>query len=70
MISSQSGDHLENNLAKFGYMLDMVVGKINKILSYSWLPTGTYYINMAIWNFFSLKCGIFGPFFFHKKSLV
>jgi hypothetical protein len=40
----------ENNLAKFGYTLDMKVGgkkKIKKILLYSWLPTGTYHKNLA-----------------------
>jgi hypothetical protein len=34
---SQSGDHPETNLAKFGYILDMKVGK-NRILS-KFLPT-------------------------------
>ncbi len=50
-------------------MLDMKIEN-NKILSYSWLPTGTYYKNMAIWNFFSLKCGVFWAIFFPQKSLV
>jgi hypothetical protein len=44
----QSGDHSENNLAKFGYILDMKVGKKKeRILLYSWLPTGTYHKNLA-----------------------
>jgi hypothetical protein len=38
---SQSGDHPETNLAKFGYILDMKVEK-NRILS-TFLPT--------YWNF-------------------
>jgi hypothetical protein len=51
-------------------MLEMKVERKIKFLSYSWLPTGTYYKNMAIWNFFSLKGGVLGLFFPHKKSLV
>ncbi len=31
----------ENNLAKFGYMLDTKVGEKKRILVYSWLPTET-----------------------------
>jgi hypothetical protein len=37
---SQSGDHPENNLAKFGYMLDMKVEKKkNRFYVVLWLPT-------------------------------
>jgi len=53
LCSSQSGDdYPENNLANFGYILDMKVGKINKIviLLYSWLSTGTYHKNLPIWG--------------------
>jgi hypothetical protein len=57
---SQSGDHPENNLGKFRYILDMDVGKKNRIPPYSWLYTGTYHKNLAIWNFFFLKSGEFG----------
>jgi hypothetical protein len=40
----------ENNLAKFGYALNMKVQgkkKEKEILLYSWLPTGTYHKNLA-----------------------
>jgi hypothetical protein len=49
---SQSGHDPENNLAKFRYILDMELGKENRIPLYSWLHTGTYHKNLAIWNFF------------------
>jgi hypothetical protein len=47
---SQSGDHPENKLAKFKYILDMEVGekkKKNRIPLYSWLHTGAYHRNLA-----------------------
>jgi len=47
---SQSGDHPENNLTKFGYMIDMKVGKKNNILLYSWLPFGSYHKTLATWK--------------------
>jgi hypothetical protein len=47
---SQSGNRSQNNLAKFGYTLDMEVGRKKKILLYSWLSTGTYHKNLAIWK--------------------
>jgi hypothetical protein len=47
LLCSQSGDHPENYLAKFGYIPYIKVGK-NKILLYSWLPPGTYHQNVAI----------------------
>jgi hypothetical protein len=63
LLCSQSGNHSENNLAKFGYVLDMEVGK-KKILLYSWLPTGTYHKNSGNLDFFfSWKSDKFGPFF-------
>ncbi len=41
---SQSGDHPENNLAKFGYMLDMKVeNKMNHFYVVLWLPTRSYH---------------------------
>jgi hypothetical protein len=53
---SQSGDHPENSLAKFGYILDMKVKKENRILlSSSWLPTKTCHKYMGIWNLSSSK---------------
>ncbi len=37
---SQSGDQSQNKLANFGHILDMEVDEKNRILLYSWLPTG------------------------------
>jgi hypothetical protein len=51
------------NLAKFGYIPDINI-KIKNILLYSWLPTGTYHKNLAIYLFIILKSFEFGPFFF------
>jgi hypothetical protein len=67
----QSGNGIENNLAKFGYVIDMKVGKKNRILLYSWLPTGTYH--KKIWqvekkNFFKIWW-IWVSFFFPWKIL-
>jgi hypothetical protein len=53
LSSSQSGDHPKNNLAKFGYILDMKVGKKN----FSWLRTPIR------------KSDEFGTFFFMKNPL-
>jgi hypothetical protein len=75
---SQSGDHPENNLAKFGYMLDMRVAK-NQIpsvflatdLNLTW-KSGDYLKK----NFKKKKKKIFKIwqiriiFFFHEKSFV
>jgi hypothetical protein len=47
---SQSDDHPENNLAKFGYIPDMKVNR-NRSLLYSWLLTETYHKNLTIWIF-------------------
>jgi hypothetical protein len=57
-------------LAKFGYIIDIQVGKKNRILLYSWLPSGSYDKTLAIWNFFNLKFGEFGPLFSREKSFV
>jgi hypothetical protein len=54
---SQSGDHSQNNLAKYGYILDLKV-IIIIITLYSWLPTGIYHKKLAI----------SGPFFFFFLS--
>jgi hypothetical protein len=62
---SQSGNHQETNLAKFGYTLDMKVEK-NRILLCFWQPTETNDWNLVIrkkkffeiwqfWVIFSLK---------------
>jgi len=65
---SQSGDHPENNLAKFGYILDMKIEKQN--------PS----IFLATYRNLSLKSGDLELFsfenlsnlghFFHEKSFV
>jgi hypothetical protein len=47
-----------DDLARFGYRLNMKVEK-NRILLFSWLPTGTYHENVA-------NLGQF----FHGKSFV
>jgi hypothetical protein len=41
-----------------------------RIFLYSWLPTGTYHKNLAIWNFFFQNLVNLGNFFFHEKSFV
>ncbi len=45
---SQSGDHPKEDLAKFGYYVNMTVKKI--ILLYFWLPTWTMYRNGVIFK--------------------
>jgi len=53
---SQFDNHPENNLAKFGCILDTKFRKKkNRILLYSWLPSGTYHSNLMIWNCFSFE---------------
>ncbi len=74
---SQSGNHLEENLAIFGYQSDMKVffGNCLKkkilsiILSYQ---AGAYHKILAIWKYIyiSSKSGGFGPFFPWKRSFV
>jgi hypothetical protein len=53
---------IELNLAKFGCILDMNVGK-HIILQYSWLPTGTYHeiihFKVKIWQNSIAKEGVF-----------
>jgi hypothetical protein len=77
--------HKKNNLAKFGYLLDVKVKNIlkyykyffkkqNRILLYSWLPTEIYHKNWAI-AILKIKnfqnSGEFGSFFFpNGKSFV
>jgi hypothetical protein len=66
----QSGIGVENNLAKFGYIIDMKIVKKNRILLYSWLPIGTYHKNLVIWDFFFLQNLVnLGLFFFPCKTL-
>ncbi len=51
MWCSQSGNHSQSNLTKFGCILDMKVDfKKNRILLYAWLLAGTYHKCVA--NFF------------------
>jgi hypothetical protein len=54
---SQFCDVAEDDLARYGYILDVKVGKKKKKKPYiySWLPTGTYHKNLASWNFFSFE---------------
>jgi hypothetical protein len=56
-VCSQSGNYQENNLAKFGYILEQ-----NRILLCFWLLTGTYHQNLADFELFSLKSGEFELF--------
>jgi hypothetical protein len=53
------------HLAKFGYLLDM---KIEKMQNPSWLTTGTYHKNLEIWKFSNLKSQECGPFFCMKTA--
>ncbi len=63
MCCSQSGHHPENNLAKFGYILDMKKEKKNRILLYSWL-LGTYWGILSYLNLANLV----GSFFLAMKN--
>ncbi len=67
---SQSDNHPENNLAKFGYIRDMKVGKTkkkkNRSLLYSWLPSRRYHKTLAIWK---LEISWIWAIFFPKKIL-
>ncbi len=57
---SQSDDHPENNLAKFGYIYE------SRKEEEEWLPTGTHHQNPAVWGKKkqkSSKSGKFGSFF-------
>jgi hypothetical protein len=58
---SQNGDHPESNLAKFGWLHIRYLRY--SILLHSWLPSGSYHLTLAIWNFKISKSGEFGPFF-------
>jgi hypothetical protein len=66
---SQSGNHQETNLAKFGYTLDMKVGK-NRILLCFWQPTGTYDQKISIQEKKNWNLAIFGHFFHEKSTLL
>lgn len=50
---SQSGDHSQKNLAKYGYILDLKV-IIIIITLYSWLSTGIYHKKLEILNYYYL----------------
>jgi hypothetical protein len=58
----------KNNLAKFGYILDMKVGGLKKKPPNPSMFLATYLEhilkNLAIWIYFSLKSGEFGSIFF------
>ncbi len=58
MWCSQSDDHPKNHFAKFGYILDMKVRKKNRIVLYSWLPTGTFHNNLVMWKKYSSNFGL------------
>jgi len=45
---SQSGDHNENNLAKFDYILNMKVGKNQNSFIFLAIYTGTYKKNLKM----------------------
>jgi hypothetical protein len=64
---SQGDDHPKNNLAKFGYILDMKVFFKKTIILYSWLSTRTYHKTLVIWIFIFLKSANFEPFFSMKN---
>jgi hypothetical protein len=66
---SQSDDHPENNLAKFGYIPDMKVNR-NRSLLYSWLLTETYHENLMIWIFPFFGNLMNLGLFFQEKSCI
>jgi len=51
LCCTQSGNHPENNLAKFGYIIDMRIAKNDGIFLYSWLPSRSYRKTLEIWKF-------------------
>jgi len=58
-------------LARFGYRLDLKVGKKNtRTLLYSWLPTGTYHKILAIWKFFWVEIWRISAIFFSCKNFI
>jgi len=64
---SQSGNHLDENLAKFGYNPNMKISLRKEIFLYSRLPTRTIkYENLAIWIFFPPNVVNLGNFFSWK----
>jgi hypothetical protein len=76
---TQSGHHPENNLAKFGYIVDMKVRNLKKKLLYCCLPTGTSHKKKFTFDLFFLqnkghiisqKRAIIGGNFVYEKSFV
>ncbi len=65
-----SGNHPQDGLAKFGYMLYMKVERETRNFLYSWLPIGTSHNNMVIWIsiFIFLKIWWICAIFPHEKS--
>jgi hypothetical protein len=72
---SQSGDLPENNLAKFGYVIDMKFGRGKKKKTEFFYVLG-YLLELIIkiWRFLELFFfkiwQIWGYFFLHEKSFV
>ncbi len=59
---SQSDDHPQNSLSKFGYICE------SRKKEEGWLPTGTYHQNPEVWKR-KRKSGKFGSFFSMKNPL-
>ncbi len=69
--SSQSGDHPENNLVKFGDKKDMKIDQKKKQNPLKFLITSWYYPSKSgNLEKYSVKFGEFGSCFFHEKSFV
>jgi hypothetical protein len=67
IVCSQNGDHTESNLAKFGWLHIRYLSY--SIPLYSWLPSGSYHMTLAISNFKNSKLANLGHFF-HEESFV
>jgi hypothetical protein len=68
---SQSGDHPENNLTKFGYMLDMKVeNKMNRFYVVLWLPTRSYHKILMIRIFNLLRNMVNSGHFSNENSFA
>jgi hypothetical protein len=52
---SWSGDHPYDDLARFGYRLDIKVEKNSESSIFLAIPTGTYHKNLAIRKLFFVK---------------
>ncbi len=63
-------DHPENNLAKFGYILEIPKFLKNRIHLYSWLPSGTYHKTLAIWIFYFQYLANLGHIFYESSFFV